>query len=159
ETRFRDVYHQSLTSLFDDFRRDLGKKYRHTPRPEKQHEVLPLGTNARWTRSKTGHEAIVTQGLDEPIRLLLRDPHGKAISRNLTDILARDLVEPDVQNVSGLSFTKDGRKLYFVIVDRGSLYQASRLVVVDTRTGDLDIAASDLRGSGGSIAPDGGTYY
>ena len=59
---------------------------------------------------------------------------------------------------SGLSFSRDGRTLYFVALDLDPTYQASRLCRYDVATGELSIVAHDLRGPGGSLSPDGRRY-
>lgn len=164
ESRFKRVYGHSLTSLFDDFVEAMKLKFPKESRPIEQRLVLAsdaVGRDARYTRGRSGHEAFISEGLDRPTRLVVRAPDGAMLlERNLTDILpGRSFVAPMVALASGLSFTPDGRQLYFIMIDRGSLYLGSRLVVVDTETGAVEIIVDDLSGSGGSIAPDGTTYY
>jgi hypothetical protein len=59
---------------------------------------------------------------------------------------------------SGLSFSPDGRWLYFVALDLDATYQAARLYRYDVDAGTLAVVFHDLRGSGGSLSPDGGRY-
>lgn len=164
ESRFKKIYGRSLTSLFQEFMAALKLKFPEHARPPEQRLVLTtesMGHDARYTRGRSGHEAFVTQGLDRPTRLVVRAPDGTTvIERNLTDLFpGRTFVAPSASLASGLSFTADGSRLYFVMIDRGSVYLGSRLAVVDIATKSVEIVADDLSGSGGSVSPDGTTYY
>ena len=48
--------------------------------------------------------------------------------------------------------------LYFVALDLDPTYQAARLYRYDVDAGTLAVVNRDLRGSGGSLSPDGGRY-
>ena len=59
---------------------------------------------------------------------------------------------------SGLSFSPDGRWLYFVALDLDPTYQVARLYRYDVDAGTLEVVHRDLRGAGGSLTPDGRRY-
>ncbi|HVR64056.1 MAG TPA: hypothetical protein VMU50_19290, partial [Polyangia bacterium] len=129
-------------------------------RPAGQRVVRPVGYSARYARAADGTEALITSDHDRPARLLIYAPDGTLrADRDLTDVLPpRRLAAADPALSSGLSFTADGRTLYFVAIDLDPTYQASRLYRYDVARDRLTVAAADLRGPGGSISPDGRTY-
>jgi hypothetical protein len=159
--RFSHVYGKSLSALIDEFSAHMRTHLPAATKPAAQHTVRALEQQARYARARTGHEAFVTYSVDSPVELTIVDPHGRVIMhRNLTDTLPpRTLVAPWIGGISGLSWTADGRHLYFVAVDQGVNVPQSRLVHVDVPRGEIADVMSDLHGAGGSISPDGRTYY
>ena len=59
---------------------------------------------------------------------------------------------------SGLSFSRDGRSLYFVALDLDPTYQASRLCRYDIDTGHSRSSLATCAAPGGSLSPDGRRY-
>ncbi len=159
--RFRNAYGRSLSALYKDFVRAMTKRHPKRHRPKEQTKLRTLDQYARYAVARDGTEAIVEQGIDTPARLHVIAPNGEEIlERNLTDLLpGRDLLTPSALTTSGLSFTADGKHLYWIALDQGRTFQVSRLVHVDLVTKELSIVEPDLRGAGGSIAPDGSRFY
>lgn len=170
--RFGNVYGKNLSGLIDEFAAFVQTKYKVEGRPDGQREVRELETTARYTcqgasggpagqAAGAGLEAEITSGYDAPTRLVVRDARGEVVfDENLTDVLpGRRLVVSSPILVSGLSFTRDGKYLYFSAIDQGEIQQVSRLVRVDLAAGRYEIVFPDLGGPGGSISPDGSTYY
>jgi hypothetical protein len=159
ERRFSFVYGESLTTLAKAFARDLQKRYPQRQRPDSQRPVAELGADARYAWGPAGLEAFVQHDLDRPTTLTVRRNGAVLFERGLVDVLpGRTLVRPVVSLLSGMSFTSDGAKLYFVVADQGELVQHARLVRVDVATGALEIAIRDLGGPGGAVSPDGTRY-
>ena len=159
--RFGNVYPRDLSGLIDDFARETAVRYPVKPRPRGQTAVRDLESYARTTCEPHGREAEVLSGTDTPARLVVRGADGAPIfEENLTDVLpGRRILEASAQMVSGLSFTQDGKYLYFTIVDQGEIAQVSKLARVDLAAQHIEIVYPDLGGVGGSISPDGRTYY
>ena len=158
--RFEAVYGKTLSSLLDEFSTSLSKRYPIQARSSQQRMVRALDKEARYQRTSDGWEAFIERGLDQPSRLLVRDPRGEVvIDRNLTDVMpGRTLIHPSPAGTSGMDFSPDRRFLYFVMLDSGPLFQKSRLVRVDLTNGRLDVPADDLGGPGGGLTPDGKRY-
>src|SRR4029078_94167 len=70
----------------------------------------------------------------------------------------RDLKIGAPHTTSGLSFSADGRQLYFAAQDIDATFQATRLVRLEVGTGEVTIVSEDLKGSGGSVSPDQRRY-
>src|SRR5207244_9040066 len=89
------------------------------------------------------------------LRILSADGQVR-IDRTLVEVIPpRTLNQASAIVASGISFTADGRSLYVVMIDQGTVYQRSRLVRFDVATGDQTLVAGDLGGPGGAISPDG----
>lgn len=167
--RFGNVYGKNLSGLIDEFATFVQNQYKVVGRPPGQVEVREMETTARYTCQGAsgapaeggGAEAEITAGYDAAPRLVVRDARGEPIfDENLTDILpGRRLAIANPVLTSGLSFTRDGKYLYFTAVDQGEIQQVSRLMRVDVAAGKLEVVFRDLGGPGGSISPDGKTYY
>lgn len=159
--RFGNAYGRSLSELIDDFSDATRRRNPPRARGPEQRTVDRLDMYARHTCHASGSAARVTSGPDHPTRLSLRGPGGDLVfDRELTDILpGRRLATPQTELTSGLSFTADGRHLWFVALDQGDVQQAARLVHVDLDGARLEIAFPDLEGSGGSIDAAGRRYY
>lgn len=158
--RFFNVYGKSLAGLYVDFAAETKASLPKRARPNDQRKVRTLDMHARYVVAPDGTEAWIHQGMDTPLRLVIAAPTGETIvERNLIDVLPfRDLVAPTIYDVSGLSFTADSKTLAFVVVDRGKTFNESRLARFDVPSRSFEIAATDIRGAGGAIAPDGSRY-
>ncbi len=157
---FDEVYGKDLTALLGEFRGWVATRYPRRARPTDQRVVQQLGTDARWAWAADGTTAIVDADVDRPTRLIVRDAAGRerdAIA--LVEVVPpRTLVTAAPILTTGLGFTADGRDLYLTALDHGATFQTTRLLRLRVGSGELVEVARDL-GSGGSIAPDGATYY
>jgi len=159
--RFWQVYDKSLSTLIDEFADEVAARFPVRRRPAEQRSLMQLGRGARYARAANGTQAIVDQDFDISTRLRILDPSGRVLAaRYLTEILPpRKLNGSNSLATSGLSFTADGSALYFVGLDQGLVYQRTRLLRYDVATGDVRLVASDIRGIGGSVSPDGRRYW
>ncbi len=159
--RFGNVYPKDLSGLIDDFAAETMRRYPVKARPDGQKELRSLESYARTTCEPEGREAEIVSGLDSPTRLVVRGANGDPVfEENLTDVLpGRHILDASALMVSGLSFTKDGNYLYFTIVDQGDIAQVAKLARVDLAAKRVEIVYPDLGGVGGSVSPDGRTYY
>ncbi len=158
--RFWQAYDKSLSTLIDEFADEVAAHLPDRARPQPQRVVRPAGSNARYARAPNGMEALLAEDLDRPAWLAVYGPDGRLRSqRVLSDVLPlRKLALAAPSLASGLSFSPDGRWLYFVALDLDPTYQASRLYRYDVDAGTLAVVNRDLRGSGGSLSPDGARY-
>ncbi|MBK7076140.1 MAG: hypothetical protein IPH44_27970 [Myxococcales bacterium] len=159
--RFDDVYGKGLDALVAEFRRHVAKRFPRRARPAGEAIVRRLGTDSRWAWAPDGSTAIVDEDVDRPPRLTVRNPDGSRIAEiKLVEIGPRPaLVMGGALLTTGLGFTADSRALYLTALDLGATTQTTRLFRLDLDgDGRLVEVARDL-GSGGAIAPDGGTYY
>jgi hypothetical protein len=158
---FRRAYDAPLATLIEDFEADARRRYPPRARSSGQHTLLRLGRTAAYARAANGREVMLTEGTDEPPRIVARDRDGKTLSsRRLTDIgFGRRLIAPRVAGISGLSMTPDGAHAYFVALDNGPTFMEARLVHLDVLGDELEVLQPDIGGGGGSISPDGATYY
>ncbi len=158
--RFWQVYDKTLSTLIDEFADEVDANLRPRDRPPGQRIVRSAGTSARYARAPNGTEALVTEDHDRPPRLEIYAPDGRLrVERNLTDVVPpRSLAIAAATRTSGLSFTADGRTLYFVAVDTGPTFQAARLLRYDVENDELTVAGGDINGTGGSISADGTRY-
>lgn len=158
--RFWQVYDKTLSTLIDEFADDVAVRNPPAARPPGQRVLRQVGAMARYARAGDGTEAFITEDRDRPSRLIVVGPDGRTrVERNLTDVLPpRRLQLSSVRTSGALSFTADGRSLYFVSLDLDATYQATRLVRYDVAADDLTIVNRDVQGTGGSITPDGVKY-
>ena len=158
--RFWSAFGKSLSGLIDEFADEAEIALAPRARPPDQRLLRPAGSNARYARAPDGTEAMIVATLDRPAWLTIIGPDGAVrAERDLAQVLPpRRLVIAAPTLASGLSFSRDGRALYFVALDLDATFQASRLCRYDLDTGRLSIVAHDLRGPGGSISPDGRRY-
>jgi hypothetical protein len=158
--RFWQAYDKSLSTLIDEFAADTAARFPPAARPAGQRVVRDAGTNARYARAADGTEALISEDLDRPCRLLVTAPDGRTlIERDLTDVIPPRALKISAASASGgLSFSADGRWLVFAAQDLDATFQAIRLVRVEIATNRLTVVRSDLRGTGGSLAPDGRHY-
>ncbi|HEX3697877.1 MAG TPA: hypothetical protein VH374_21060 [Polyangia bacterium] len=158
--RFWQAYDKTLSTLVDEFADEVAQHIPPRARPAGQRVVHAAGYSARYARAADGTEAIVSSDHDQPARLKIYAPDGALrVVRDLTDVLPpRELVAGVPSFISGVSFSSDGRTLYFVSTDQDATYQASRLYRYDVADDSLSVVNRDLRGPGGSISPDGRRY-
>ena len=158
--RFWQAYDKTLSTLIDEFADEVAANLPDRDRPPDQRVLRPAGNNARYARAPDGTEALLASDLDRPAWLAVYGPDGRLRSqRELADVLPlRKLAIAAPTLASGLSFSPDGRWLYFVALDLDPTYQASRLYRYDVDAGTLEVVHRDLRGAGGSLSPDGGRY-
>lgn len=159
--RFYSVYGKTLPRLIDEFSAHAAAQYAVRARPADQRQVRGAGSVARYATSPTGREALVSASGDQPARLYVYDERGRElVRRNLTELISpRRLAVGSPLLVSGLSFTADGRTLYFTAIDAGTVYQEARLMRLDVDDDELHVVRPRLAGTGGGISPDGTTYY
>ncbi len=157
--RFKSIYGKTLATLIDEFDATL-RAIPPVAKPKDQIEILGLGTDARYERGEDGSEVIVDSSWDKPTRLRVFDNTGKQrLERNLIDVFPpRKLISASPLTISGLSFTRDGRQLYFVALDLGQVQPTNRFMRLDIESGKLTELVTDLRGAGGSLDPDGRKY-
>jgi Tol biopolymer transport system component len=158
--RFWSAFGKSLSGLIDEFADEAEAGLPPRARPREQRVLRSAGNNARYARAPDGTEALIMATLDRPASLTIFGPDGDVrAERDLAQVLPpRRLVIAAPTLASGLSFSRDGRTLYFVALDLDPTYQASRLCRYDVASGELSIVARDLRGPGGSLSPDGRRY-
>jgi hypothetical protein len=154
--RFWQAYDKSLSTLIDEFADDTAKRFPPVERPPDQHVIRDVGTNARYARARDGTEAFIADDLDRPAHIQIFAPDGRLIlDRHLIDVVPpRDLKIGAPNTTGGLSFSGDGRHLYFTAQDLNATFEATRLIRLEVATGALTVVGSDLRGSGGSVSPD-----
>lgn len=158
-TRFKSIYGKTLASLINDFD-DTLMAMPIAKKPADQRVIRQLGTDARYERGEDGSEVTVDASQDQPTRLRVYGPDGKLrVDRTLTDILPpRRLIISSPLTTSGLSFTRDGKKLYFVALDVGQVQPTSRLLELDIESNSLREVLADMGGAGGSIDASGKKY-
>jgi hypothetical protein len=160
-SEFKKVYGKSLTELIDDFAAAVKRSFPLRVRPQDQQVIKHLDREADIVVAPGGRTAIVTQGVDQRLLLEVLDERGETlVSRHLRDLVAgRRLVAPFAAGISGLSFTADGKHLYFVALDQGAVFSEQRLMHLDVDEDRLEVLVDDVNGPGGSISPDGARYY
>jgi hypothetical protein len=160
DVRFWQAYDESLSTLIDEFADDVAARNPVVARPPQQRSLRAVGDSVRYGRARDGTEALLTSDHDLPSRLVIVAPDGKVrVERDLTDVAPpRTLVVSSPRQSGGPTFTADGRSVFFVSLDQGPTYQASRLLRYDLPTDTLSVAYPDLHGVGGSISPDGTRY-
>jgi hypothetical protein len=158
--RFKKVYGKTLSHLLDDFAAFAAYKYPAQARPTNQNVVRDVGMDGRYARALDGSEAVVSDAMDAPPRLTVYTADGSVRYRRLlTDVLPqRYLVSPSAVGISGLRFSRDSRRLYFVAVDLGAVFQKSRLFELDLTSKTLRKVSDELDGLGGDVSPDGREY-
>jgi hypothetical protein len=160
--RFKEIYGLSIGALLAEFAKDLARTAEGRRRPENQQVVdASLGYFARATTSADGRMAVVTAGVDSVAELRIRGPDGQLLLRHaLAQLLpGRPYIATSPLNVSGLSFSPDGRRLYLVLADVAvDGASTPRLLELDSATGDTLRLWDGLEGFGGSLTPDGKSY-
>jgi hypothetical protein len=161
--RFQWVYGQTIGGLLDEFSEHLARTVERRQRPKDQHVLArDLGYFARLAVSPAeGATATITASHDDEVRLTVREPGGRVrVSRRLIPLFpVRHILGTGPLEVSGLCFSADGRRLYFVTVDQGVTEQVSRLLAYDAHTG-AEVGMWELPPAlGGSVSPDGQSYF
>jgi len=158
--RFWQAYDKTLSALIDEFADEVSANLPDRARPADQRVIRPAGYSARYARAADGSEAVLGADHDRPAWLAVYAPDGRLRSeRELTDVLPpRKLAIAAPTLASGLSFSPDSRFLFFVALDLDPTYQVTRLYRYDADGGTLEVANRDLRGTGGSLTPDGRRY-
>jgi hypothetical protein len=161
--RFKWVYGKSIGALMDDFDDELRATLEPRVRPSTQEVIMAdVGYVARIaTAPNEGSIALFHAGLDEVPRITILDRDGSTrVSRALTSILPpRPIILARPEIASGLSFSHDGRHLYFVVADESSDTSFDeRLLELDTRDGSITRVFDHLGGIGGAISADDRTY-
>ncbi|NVB80151.1 MAG: hypothetical protein HOV81_17285 [Kofleriaceae bacterium] len=157
---FKAGYGVSFGTLLDEFNAWAAQTFPVRPRPPQQRTLASIGNDARYARGRDGTEAWVTEDVDAPARLVVRDAAGRVIyERSLVEVLPlRTLVQGDPLLVSGLSITADGREVWLTVLDQGATYQTPRLLRWRRGERGLEQIRDDL-GPGATIDPTGRTYY
>jgi len=158
-TTFKAGFATSFGDLMDQFNDWAKATFPARARPPTQRVLDKLGNDARYARGRDGTEAWVTEDVDVPTKLIIRDPTGAILfEKNLVEVLPlRKLVIADPLLFSGLSVTADGREVWFTVIDLGATFQVTRLMRWRRDEG-LSEVTTDL-GPGATIDPSGGTYY
>lgn len=156
--RFAEVYGKDLSALLAEFRAWTAEHFPVRPRPAGETVVRALGNDARWAWADGGAVAVIDRELDRDTTLTIWEPDGAVRARlPLVDLTPpRALAIADPLLVSGMSFTADGRDLYFTAIDLGNTYQTTRLFRV--RDDRMTEVAHGL-GPGGTISADGKRYF
>ncbi|MET0403674.1 MAG: hypothetical protein ABW123_14780 [Cystobacter sp.] len=162
--RFKSVYGATLGTLFREFSQDLARGLPRRARPDTQRVLTPqVGAFARMAASPAdGALATVDVGREETPHLTVRERDGSLrLRRPITQFFpGRRWISTHPNNMSGLSFTADGRFLFLVAADIDSPGSyVSRVWRVDARTGDVVETWEGLQGGmGGGVTPDGQAY-
>jgi hypothetical protein len=159
--RFYSVYQRSLSTLIDEWAADTKRRFPVRPRPAGQRRLAVAGQDARYARAATGRQALIRVDPDRSTTLEIQAADGRRErSRRLVDLIPpRRLTIASPLFVSGLSFTADGRELWFVALDRGLTEMKARLIRYQVENDALTVIADDLGGTGGGISGDGTSYW
>ncbi len=160
--RFKAIYGLSIGALLAEYVKELARTTRPRQRPGNQ-QVLDasLGYFARATTSADGRVAVVLAGVDAVAQLRIRGPDGQLLlDRPLAQLLpGRPYIATNPLDMSGLSFSPDGQRLYLVLSDVAEDGTSTpRLLELDSATGTLLRAWDGLEGLGGGLTPDGHSY-
>lgn len=158
DVRFRLTYGKSLHSLIGEFSDHIQKTYPQRQKPADQRTIRTAGQSAQWAVAPDGTQAQIARSPDTSEQLTLFSRDGKILyKRAFPDVLPpRKLILSN--QYSGLSFTADSKHLYFTAISQGQTADQTLLVHLDLQTREFNIVAENLRGSGGSITPDGTRY-
>jgi hypothetical protein len=160
--RFKEVYGLSIGALLAEFAKELARTAEKRTRPAAQRVVDPsLGYFARATAAPDGRVAVALVGLDTVAELRIRGPDGALLLQHpLAQLLpVRPYIATSPVQMSGLSFSPDGRRLYLVLSDVSEDGTATpRLLALDAATGELLRAWDGLEGLGGGLTADGRGY-
>jgi hypothetical protein len=161
--RFSAVYGKTLDALFDDFSAELRKTVKLRKRPAGQKVLAQdMGYISRLATSRAdGALATVSARRDQVLQLEVREPSGKLrFARGATLLWpGRPYVDAHPLSVSGLSFSPDGRSLFFVVGDvapDGSTQ--TKLVELDARDGGVKRTWEGFIALGGDLSADGKSY-
>lgn len=161
--RFNEVYGKQLDALVAEYHDVLKAELKDRARPPEQKVLDPeMGYLARIASSRSdGALASLSAGRDEVVTLKVYERDGAArFTRAITPLFpGRPYITADPSQVSGLSFSPDGRWVYVVTADIGENGQDfARLLQFDARTGDLSRHWDLGHAMGGAASPDGKGY-
>ncbi|QRK04842.1 hypothetical protein JQX13_32075 [Archangium violaceum] len=161
--RFSKVYGKTIEGLLEEYNQELAETFHPRTRPAEQRVLeASLGNEARIAVSPAdGAVAIIRSDLDAPATLRIRERSGAVrFERTLMPVLpGRRWIVAGPSGVSGMTFTADGRWLFFVSADYSELGDfTARLWKVDARTGEVVQVWDGLEGVGGAVHPDGSSY-
>ncbi len=161
--RFKTVYGGTIGALLEAWSRAYVDALPKRERPAAQVMLAPdLGYLARLAASPTdGALATISVGVDQVVQLTVREADGRErFSRSLVQVLpGREWIVSHPSAVSGLTFSRDGRHLFFLSedldIDGGATYAVRQF---DAHTGEFVRSWPGLRGIGGDLTPDGAGY-
>ncbi|MBS2029957.1 MAG: hypothetical protein JST54_18795 [Deltaproteobacteria bacterium] len=160
--QFMRVYGKTLGGLFKEFSEHLEKEGLQRPRPPNQRVLVDdLGFYARMTAAPDGTLAVIFAPRDRPVELGLYGPDDHEIYRvSLAPLLPeRPFITTSPTAISGLCFSSDGKRLYFVVQDVAlDGDDESKLVELDAASGEPLRTWRWLEGMGGGLMPDGKSY-
>ncbi|WP_395834309.1 TolB family protein [Cystobacter fuscus] len=161
--RFSKVYGKTIDGLLEEYNQELAGTFHPRTRPAEQRVLeASLGSEARLAVSPAdGAVALIRSGLDATATLRIQERSGAIrFERTLKPLLpGRRWVAAGPTATSGMSFTADGRWLFFVSADYSELGDfIARLWKVDARTGEVVRLWDGIEGVGGAIHPDGSSY-
>ncbi len=158
-TTFKSGFSVSFSQLLDEFDAWHDRTFPARAAPPSQRRLAGLGNDARYARGVDGTEAWVTEDVDLPPHLVVRDATGRELADvSLVGVVPpRRLVEAAPLLVSGMSITADGKEVWLTVIDLGATFQLPRTLRW-TRGGGLEQIADDL-GPGAAIDPSGRVYY
>jgi hypothetical protein len=159
---FKLVFGQTLGSLVHDYSEEMAHQPIRTRPPEQRALVGDAGRFARIAVSPVdGSIAEVADGFDFTPRLIVRDASGGIrMQRSLTEFFpgARNWINLGAETVSGLRFTSDGKRLFFVgtslSMDGDDI---SNIYELDARQGRV-LRHWAMQGMGGDLTPDDRAY-
>jgi len=157
---FESGFGVEFSQLLDEFQKWVQRTFPVRNVPAAQQQLDEIGNDARYARGRDGTEAWVTEDVDMPPHLVVRDPRGQVLlDTALVEILPpRTLVQAAPLLVSGLSITKDGSEVWLTALDQGATFQVPRLM--RWRRGDSGLTEiNSTLGPGIAVAPDGDQYY
>jgi hypothetical protein len=158
--RFKAATGKSLPALIDEFADAVETHFPLRNKPPQQTKIRNAGSVARYAVSESGREALILGGPDLITRLRIYESGKRIRDRKLVDLLPpQNLVIASPLLTSGLSFTADGKTLYFVAIDVGPVGQEARLMRYQVESDSLDVIVPNLKGTGGGVTRDGKTYY
>lgn len=158
--RWKSATGKSLPALIDEFADAVEKHFPVRHKPLEQETIRTAGTSARYAVAANGREAFIVVGTDSSTKIQIFDQGKRIRNRDLVEILPpRKLAIADPILTTGLSFTGDGKILYFVAIDQGPVNQEARLMRYTIDSDTLDVVVANLQGTGGGVTADGSTYY
>jgi len=161
--RFSAVYGRTLDQLFDDFSAELQQTVKPRARPPEQKVMArDMGYIARLASSRAdGALATISARRDEVLQLEVRESSGKLrFARGVTPLWpGRPFVDAHPLSVSGLSFSPDGRSIFFVLGDVSvDGATQTKLVELDAKDGGVKRTWEGFIALGGDVAADGKSY-
>lgn len=158
--RFKSATGKSLPALIDEFADAVETHFPPRNKPPEQTKIRGAGSVARYAVSASGREALIVEGPDLTTTLRIYDSGKRFRERKLEELLPpRNLVIASPLLTTGMSFTADGKDLYFVAVDIGPVGQEARLLRYQVESDSLEVIVPNIKGTGGGVTTDGKTYY